>query len=292
MRIALFGNTYRCEAIKTALHLLSNLQNRGMDVIVESSFLTYLQEQGQNVSDFTCNQFSDSDFTADIAFSLGGDGTFLNTAKHVGSKGIPILGINAGRLGFLSDVAEEEIDSAINEIEEHQYQIEERTVLQLITDNPEWDEYPFALNEIAFLKQDSSSMITIHVHTKEELLNSYRADGLIISTPTGSTAYSMSVGGPIVVPQSNTFVLSPVASHTLGIRPLIIPDNWELEVNIDSRTRSFLVAVDGRSTVFPLNTTLKIKKADYTVKVLKRANYTFFDTLKTKLMWGADIRIE
>ena len=135
-------------------------------------------------------------------------------------------------------------------------------------------------------------MITLHVTTKGELLNSYRADGLIIATPTGSTAYSMSVGGPIVVPQANNFILAPVASHTLSIRPLIIPDNWELEVQVNSRTQSFLVALDGRSDVFPQSTSLKIRKADYTVKVLKRANHTFFDTLKNKLMWGADKRIE
>jgi NAD+ kinase len=291
MQIAIFGNIFRSTAIDIAMHLLAALRKKGIDVIIEASFQDFLQQNGKELTGIG-QVFDGSNFTADIAFSLGGDGTFLNTAKYVGNKGIPILGINAGRLGFLSDVADDEIDTALLEIEEHKYQIEERTVLQLITDNSEWGEYPFALNEIALLKQDSSSMITLHVKKREELLNSYRADGLLISTPTGSTAYSMSVGGPIVVPQSNTFILSPVASHTLGIRPLIIPDDWELDITVSSRTNSFLVALDGRSAVFPLSTTLKIRKADYTVKVVKRINHTFFNTLKTKLMWGADIRIE
>lgn len=292
MKIALFGNTYRCEAIETAMHLLRTIQKKGMEVAIETSFLQFLQTHDNDISQFEQQAFTDEKFAADIAFSLGGDGTFLNTAKHVGNKNIPILGINAGRLGFLSDVADDEIELALDEIENQRYKIEERTVLQLITDNGEWNEYPFALNEIALLKQDSSSMITIHVKMNGELLNSYRADGLLVATPTGSTAYSMSVGGPIVVPQSNTFILAPVASHTLSIRPLIIPDNWELDINVSSRTRSFLIALDGRSGVFPQATTLKVRKADYTVKVLKRINHTFFNTLKTKLMWGADIRME
>ena len=292
MRIALFGNTFRHEAVDTALHLLTTLQKLHIDVVIEASFYEFLRSQGRDVSFFSDKTIDDGDFTADIALSLGGDGTFLNTAKHIGNKGIPILGINAGRLGFLSDVADNEIEAALDELVNHQYQIEERSVLQLITDNPDWEEYPFALNEIALLKQDTSSMITIHVKVEGELLNSYRADGLLVATPTGSTAYSMSVGGPIVVPQSNTFILAPVASHTLGIRPLIIPDSWELDISVSSRSKSFLAALDGRSDVFPQSTTLKIRKADYTVKVLKRANHTFFNTLKTKLMWGADKRME
>lgn len=292
MKIALFGNTFRQEAIDTATHLLTTLQKKNIEVLIEASFFDFLKNCGSNIAVSPENTINNGDFSADIALSLGGDGTFLNTAKHVGNKGIPILGINAGRLGFLSDVADNEIEAALDEIVNHQYQIEERSVLQLITDNSDWQEYPFALNEIALLKQDTSSMMTIHVNVKGELLNSYRADGLIISTPTGSTAYSMSVGGPIVVPQSNTFILAPVASHTLSIRPLIIPDNWELEISVSSRSKSFLVALDGRSDVFSQSANLKIRKAEHTVKVLKRANHTFFNTLKTKLMWGADKRME
>ncbi len=292
MKIALFGNTFRQEAIDTATHLLTTLQKKNIEVLIEASFFDFLKNCGSNIAVSPENTINNGDFSADIALSLGGDGTFLNTAKHVSNKGIPILGINAGRLGFLSDVADNEIEAALDEIVNHQYQIEERSVLQLITDNSDWQEYPFALNEIALLKQDTSSMMTIHVNVKGELLNSYRADGLIISTPTGSTAYSMSVGGPIVVPQSNTFILAPVASHTLSIRPLIIPDNWELEISVSSRSKSFLVALDGRSDVFPQSANLKIRKAEHTVKVLKRANHTFFNTLKTKLMWGADKRME
>jgi NAD+ kinase len=291
MKIALFGNTYRLEAIETTIQLLSILKQKRIDLVIESAFFCFLQKH-IDMTAYSGEIISDGDFDADIALSLGGDGTFLNTAKHVGAKGIPILGINAGRLGFLSDVADNEIAIALEEIVNHHYQIEERSVLQLLTNKPDWNEYPFALNEIALLKQDSSSMITLQVTTNGELLNSYRADGLLIATPTGSTAYSMSVGGPIVVPQANNFILAPVASHTLSIRPLIIPDNWEIEVKVNSRSKCFLVALDGRSDVFSDTTSLKIRKADYSVRVLKRANHTFFSTLKNKLMWGADKRIE
>jgi NAD+ kinase len=291
MKIALFGNTYRHEAVDTAMDLLSVLREYDSEVCIESSFYRFLKEH-KSMDDYQCKIIDNEMFTADIALSFGGDGTFLNTAKHVDNKNIPILGINTGRLGFLADVANSEISAVLRDVFNNRYVIEERSVLQLVTDNAQWLSYPFALNEIALLKQDSSSMITIHVTVDGELLNAYRADGLIIATPTGSTAYSMSVGGPIVVPQSNNFILSPVASHTLSIRPLIIPDNWQLELSVVSRTKCFLVALDGRSDIFDQSAHLTVRKAAHTIKVVKPIGHTFFNTLKNKLMWGADKRTE
>jgi len=192
----------------------------------------------------------------------------------------------------LADVADNEMELALNKIITDQYVIEERTVLELQTTHQNWSPSSFALNEIAILKQDSSSMIAIQVRVNGEELNTYRSDGLIIATPTGSTAYSMSVGGPIVVPQANNFILAPVASHSLNIRPLIIPDNWELEFQVQSRNNSFLVALDGRSAIFDHNEKLSIRKADYTIRVVKQTHHTFFNTLKNKLMWGVDKRVE
>jgi NAD+ kinase len=291
MKILIFGNTYRSEAALSAHQLVTFLQNKHVDVWVENSFYEFLKNKKLSFPNIY-GTFDATPEQADFALSLGGDGTFLNTAMHIGALKIPILGINMGRLGFLADVADNEMELALNKIITNQYVIEERTVLELQTTHQNWSPSSFALNEIAILKQDSSSMIAIQVRVNGEELNTYRSDGLIIATPTGSTAYSMSVGGPIVVPQANNFILAPVASHSLNIRPLIIPDNWELEFQVQSRTNSFLVALDGRSAVFDHNERLSIRKADYAIRVVKQAHHTFFNTLKNKLMWGVDKRAE
>jgi len=230
------------------------------------------------------------DFDADFAISLGGDGTFLTTAAKVGAKNIPILGINAGRLGFLADVGEEEIDYVLPEIIAGKYRIEERSVLQMSLSNGNLPTIPFALNEIAVLKMEVSSMIDITTFIDNEQINVYKSDGLIIATPTGSTAYSLSVGAPILTPNVKNFVIVPVASHSLTVRPLVICDNCEIKLKISSRTGSCRVAVDGRSFQISDNTEIFIKKADYTVKSIQPQNNSFYNTLRNKLMWGQDAR--
>jgi len=230
------------------------------------------------------------DFCADLAISLGGDGTFLTTASKIGKKGIPILGINAGRLGFLADVGENEIDDVLPEIIAGKYRIEERTVLQMSLSSGNIPTIPFALNEIAVLKMDTSSMINISTFIDNELVNIYKSDGLIISTPTGSTAYSLSVGGPILTPNAKNFVIVPVASHSLTVRPLVICNNCEIKLVISSRTSSCQIAVDGRSFQISDEIEVFIKKADFSVKSVQPQNHSFFNTLKNKLMWGIDAR--
>ena len=227
---------------------------------------------------------------ADYALSIGGDGTFLNTAAHIGSKNIPILGVNIGRLGFLADVPAEEMLQAVEALIAGNLIVEERTLLMVESSDGTVFEYPFALNEISILKQDSSSMISIHTTLNGEPIHTYQADGLLVSTPTGSTAYSMSVGGPIVVPQAGNFILSPVASHSLNVRPLIVPDNWIVDLEVKSRSNCFQLALDGRAIILNENTHLRISKANFTTKVVKQQNHTFFDNLKNKLMWGLDKR--
>ena len=185
----------------------------------------------------------------------------------------------------------EDITEAFNAVLEKKYTIEERSLLHLETMDGTLLETPYALNDIALQKQDSSSMITVEAKANGEFINNYQADGLIIATPTGSTAYSMSVGGPIVVPQAESFIISPVASHSLNVRPLIVPDKWVIELKVHSRTNNFLVSLDGRSKVLNQNTRLRIKKADYTIKLVKPLSNTFFNTLRNKLMWGADKRV-
>ena len=289
MKIAILGNTNKRENIEPVKVLLDVLQKKNAHISTDSGFFEFLQKEAIDLT--AINEIvQDDNFDADMILSIGGDGTFLNTACRIGSKGIPILGINTGRLGFLADVSICDITVAVNEIIDKNYLIEEHSVIQLQTNSPEFRTNPHALNEIAVLKQDTSSMLTIDVRVNNEYLNAYQADGLIIATPTGSTAYSMSVGGPIVVPQADNLIISPVAPHSLSVRPLVIPDSWTIELSVKSRSKSFLVSLDGRSFVFEEEYKLTITKGDYTIKVVKRPNHTFFNTLKNKLIWGADVR--
>ena len=205
-------------------------------------------------------------------------------------KNIPILGINAGRLGFLADVSKDEIIQAIDEFFLGDYKVEERTMLEVEVDSLPSDYTPYALNEVALLKQDSSSMITINATFGANFLNSYQADGLIIATPTGSTGYSLSVGGPVLMPECSDFVIAPVAPHTLNVRPLVVPDNEAITLSVESRTGNYLVALDGRSFVSSCNKDISLRKAPFKTLVIKRNNHTFVSTLRNKLMWGADNR--
>ena len=291
MKIAIFGNTYKRENIEPVKVLLGVLKKKNAHIVIDFAFFEFLQKEIGDAELTMINEIVyDNNFDADLILSMGGDGTFLNTACRIGNKGIPILGINTGRLGFLADVSIDNIATAINEIANNEYVVEEHSVIQLQTDNPEFNANPHALNEIAVLKQDTSSMLIIDVHINGEYLNAYQADGLIIATPTGSTAYSLSVGGPIVVPEADNLIISPVAPHSLSVRPIVIPDTWTIELSVQSRNKSFLVALDGRPFVFEEKYKLTITKGDYTIKVVKRPNHTFFNTLKNKLIWGADVR--
>ena len=289
MRFALFGNTYQAKKSLHAEELFRLLEQHRAEFCISREFHNFLT-QDVHLSLPHIEQFDDDRFHADMVISLGGDGTFLKAASRVGSKGIPILGINTGRLGFLADISPEEMRETFNEIYDHRYRIEERSVLQLKCDNPPLTREPYALNEIAVLKRDSSSMISIRATIDGMPLATYQADGLIVATPTGSTAYSLSVGGPIIAPDSKTIALTPVAPHSLNIRPIVICDDREITLDVESRSHNFLVAIDGRSESCSETTRLTIAKAAHTVKVVKRINHRFFDTLRNKMMWGADVR--
>ena len=226
----------------------------------------------------------------DLVISMGGDGTFLKAACMVGEREIPILGINKGRLGFLADVLPSEIEDVLEHVLPRDYMIENHTVIKLEADGECVDCCPFALNDIAVLKRDTASMISIKAYVNGEFLVNYQADGLIIATPTGSTAYSLSNGGPIIVPQSGSLCITPVAPHSLNIRPIVINDTSVIELEVCSRSHNFLVAIDGRSMKLTEGTRLTIRKADYMVKLVKLKNQRYFSTLHRKLMWGADSR--
>ena len=289
MNIGVFGSKYQLEKQTVIRRVFAKLEALEARVYVDSSFYKYLGES-LNYSPPIAGLLDASPEPIDMALSIGGDGTFLRTAASIGRKGTPILGINTGRLGFLADVNSLELEETLEEICKNQYRIEERTLLYLKTEERQYKGYNYALNEVAVLKRDTSSMITIHTSLDGEYLTSYQADGLVIATPTGSTAYSMSVNGPIIVPQNNSLVLSPVAPHSLNVRPLVIPNTCQIDLHVESRNKTFLVSLDGRSEVFPAGIRLKIGKADYTTKVAKRYTHTFYQTLREKLMWGADLR--
>ena len=292
MQILVFGNKYKLKFIDSVKDLFFNLKERGATILFDKEFANQINESG--LLDISSFATFDDDLSGDVAISLGGDGTLLATANRIGNRQIPILGINLGRLGFLTDVQAHELNSLDDIILNHKYRIEDRMVLRAEINSspltPNSSHIDFSLNEIAVLKQDLSSMISIDVQLNGEPLHTYQADGLLVATPTGSTAYSLSVGGPIMMPENHNLIIAPVASHSLNVRPLIIPDDWRIDLKVSSRSHSFLASIDGRSITMPDTATISISKADHTVRIIRLENHSFLSTLKTKLMWGADIR--
>ena len=293
LRFALFGNIYQAKKSALVKKLLGCLEGHESDVFIDRPFYDYLTKEIQLNIEPT-GLIEDNRFEADFAISMGGDGTFLQTATRIGDKGIPIVGINMGRMGFLADVSGDEIDATIDCIYNGDYRLEERSVLEVRMNGtaPVPSNYPYALNEVAVLKRDNSSMISIRVDINGEYLTTYQADGLIINTPTGSTGYALSVGGSIMSPNAGTLGITPVAAHSLNVRPITICDDSEVKLSVSSRSHNFLVAIDGRSETCDENTSLTIRRAPYNISVLKRPSSSFFRTLREKLMWGNDIRIE
>jgi NAD+ kinase len=289
MKIGIFGSEYQAEKHHLIKRLFGKLSSMEAEIYAEAGFYRFLAA-ALGYCPPVKGLLEGDTFDLDIALSVGGDGTFLRTAARINRQNIPILGINTGRLGFLADVGTNELEETLDEIFKNYYLTEERSLLRLHTAKRLFAGYNYALNEVAILKRDTSSMITLHVSLGNDYLASYLADGLIIATPTGSTAYSLSVNGPIIVPQSNSLVITPVAPHSLNVRPLVIPDTSVVSLTVESRNEYFLVALDGRSAVFPAGMKLTVSKADYTTKVIKRYGQTFYQTLREKLMWSADIR--
>ena len=289
LSFAIFGNDRKALELMQVWEMLDYLSKRNADVFIEETFYRNLCRD-LNGDLPVAGVFEGNSFETDYAISLGGDGTFLRAASKVGAKNIPIIGVNMGRLGFLANVLPGEVLEMLDEIYVGNFDIEERSVIKLSTDSEKFRDYPFALNDIAILKRDTASMISIRVSVGGEYVVTYLADGLIISTPTGSTAYSLSNGGPIMVPRSGILSLTPVAPHSLNIRPIVIGDDMEIKLEVESRSHSFLAAIDGRSERVDEGTTVTIAKAPFRIRIVKRHNHRYFSTLRSKLMWGADIR--
>ena len=288
MRIAIYGNKYQEKFFAPLERLFGALAGRNAWVAIDRSFYDYLCCHTSVVP--VVNEVIDeeSNFDAAIALSIGGDGTFLRTAEKVARCGIPILGINTGHLGYLADASVENIDEVVENLFSGNYKIEERTVLHVTTDSGVVIDNPFALNEIAISRQSTALMMSMHTWVNDSELTSYKGDGLIISTPTGSTAYNLSVGGPILAPTSNNIVLSPISAHSLTMRPLVLRDDCTIRVTTNSRAQQYLVSIDGRPFTFDIGTSITVRKADFTVKVIQHTGHNFADTLRNKLMWGID----
>jgi NAD+ kinase len=227
---------------------------------------------------------------ADLLFSVGGDGTMLHSVRLVRDSGIPIAGINLGRMGFLSSIPPGEILAAVGDILGNRFHIVKRTLISLKSPPDLFSDFNFAFNELSINKKENSSLVVVHVWVNDQLLHSYWADGLIIATPTGSTAYSLSCGGPILTPDSNNFVITPIAPHNLSVRPVVIPDSSLIRIRVDSRDHQALVGLDSQTAVITPENELVVGKAEFEINLVQRQNETFFSTIRAKLNWGSDIR--
>ena len=289
LRFALFGNIYQGRRSASIQQVLSSISSYEAELYVDMEYYYFLKDN-QRLDIKAAKLFTDDDFDADFVISMGGDGTFLKAASRVGAKSIPILGVNMGRLGFLADINPEQFASTLDALYHDDYYLESRALIQVETDGAPLGTYRCALNDVAILKRDTASMINIRTCVNGQYLHTYQADGLVISTPTGSTAYSLSNGGPIIVPGTKVFSMTAVAPHSLNVRPFVLPDSAVIDLEVESRSHNFLVAIDGRSEKCAEGTKLTLRRAPYDIKVVKRSDHRYFDSLREKMMWGADTR--
>ena len=291
MRVAVYGRSFEIGFKEYIKKFFEILQQNNIEIVIYKSFYDFLLKtidlEIKLISTFSKHQEIKNN--VDLLFSIGGDGTILNAITIVRDSNIPIVGINTGRLGFLASIAKDEIESALEDIFAANYTIEERSMLKLETTSNLFGEFPYSLNEITVQKVDSA-MITVHVYIDGELLNTYWSDGLIVSTPTGSTAYSLSVGGPIIIPRSGNFVIAPISPHNLTVRPIVLPDTSTLQLKLESRSLNYIASLDHRSIMIKNTEDIYISKADFKIQLLKLDNTSFYKTLRNKLMWGVDKR--
>ena len=292
MKTAIYGRQFDAAVTPYVQKFISLLEEKKFPLLIYDKFYEQLKIAGIH---FTSNPKMFNDYkglqkSADYLFSIGGDGTLLDTITLVRDSQIPIMGINAGRLGFLSSVSKETIEMAINNIVDKNFLLDPRTLLKLETEKGLFGETNYALNEITIHKKDTASMIVIHTYIDGEYLNSYWADGLIISTPTGSTGYSLSCGGPIVVPGTENFVLTPIAPHNLNVRPIVVPDTSTIKLKVEGRNQFFLVTLDSRSETIDSSTEMIISRSNFKINLIKSQDQNFFKTIRNKLMWGIDKR--
>lgn len=290
MRIALHGRDSQHKSTRLIEQVITSLVTKKHEVIISKNFMDHIPSE--KIKQLKLKTFDAGEPLRKVHFflSMGGDGTLLESVTYVGKTGVPILGINTGRLGFLATIHRDDIEKALENLLAGNFEIDERTLLHLTSNPPLFQGMSYALNDFTIMKKDSSSMITVHVHVDGELLNSYWSDGIIVSTPTGSTGYSLSCGGPLLYPRSPSFVITPVSPHNLTARPIVVADSSEITFQIEGRSKKFLVSLDSRYETVPGSVKLRLNKEKFTVKLILLPGYHYFKTLRQKLNWGLDAR--
>jgi len=291
MKIAIYGREFNNSVLPFVQDVFDALQEYGIETIVHQDYHEFIEDKVKLPPGMTtfcdhpglCNN-------ADVLISLGGDGTLLDTLALVRDSAIPVIGINFGRLGFLASINKNEIKNAIQALVNHEYSLDKRTLLNIESKHHLFGEENFALNDITIHRRDNTAMMIIHAYMNDEFINSYWADGLIIATPTGSTAYSLSCGGPIIFPSAQNFVITPIAPHNLNVRPVIIPDDVSLRFEVEARSTKFLVSCDSRTATVDRSVKITINKAAFHVNLIRLHNESYLTTLRNKLLWGIDTR--
>lgn len=290
MKIGVHGKDFGPESRDFILSVFKILSGWNAELFVSEEFLNISKDQLTDMPRCRTYRPGEQLKHLDAMLTLGGDGTLLEAVTHINSSGVPILGINTGRLGFLATTAKENIESALLALQDKDYDFDERTLLHLDSNHDLFNGLNFALNDFTILKKDTSSMIVVHTYINGEFLNSYWADGVIVSTPTGSTGYSISCGGPLVLPQSDNFIITPVSPHNLTVRPIVVPDSSELSFTIEGRSNNFLISLDSRFETVDDSVRLRISKEKFKTRLIKLKDNNYFKTLRQKLNWGLDVR--
>ncbi|MBT1706006.1 NAD kinase [Chryseosolibacter indicus] len=290
MKIGVHGKEFKKEAIPFITEIFEYLFKRDQEVYISSKFESLLKHQAFKKFSWSTYEPGADLKEFDFFISVGGDGTLLESVTHIGGAEVPILGINTGRLGFLATINKADIQNSLDKVIAGAYTIDKRAVLKFNADKEVFGNLNFALNDFTVVKKDTSSMITIHTYIDGEFLNSYWSDGIIVATPTGSTGYSLSCGGPLISPSSGNFVITPISPHNLTVRPIIVSDASEISFRVEGRSRKFLVSLDSRISTVDHTFTLKIKKGDFKVNLIQLHGQHYFKTLRQKLNWGLDIR--
>ena len=291
MKIALYGRGFGPDYDGLMKEVLRVLNDADTEIIVFSGFLNDLKRCSDKSADYKIfNSYEQLKGKADMLFSFGGDGTMLDSLEYVRDTAIPVFGINTGRLGFLSSVSPKETVDAVKMILNGEYEVEKRSLLELVGEEERFKGINYALNELSVMRKDGSSLIVIQVFVDNKLLNTYWADGLILATPTGSTAYSLSAGGPIVAPNTDSFLITPISAHNLSVRPVVISDKSVVKIKVDGRCDAYDLNLDSRTKLVDKGLQLEVKKADFSFNMVKLQGRDFFEAIRNKLLWGNDVR--
>jgi NAD+ kinase len=291
MRVAIYGKKVTKQTIPVFAEVFNFIEQLGWNLVLEKDLKeTLLAKSDINKNYDTFSTHLDFYSGIDLTMSIGGDGTFIKTVSYIRNSGVPIMGINTGRMGFLSNISKDQIESTLNKVKNKEYEFQKRSLLRVYTEEDLFGEDNFALNELTVHKKDTASMITVHASLDNKYLNSYWADGLIVATPTGSTAYSLSCGGPIITPGCQVHILTPIAPHNLNVRPMVVPDHLPIELSVEGRDRKSLLSLDGNSKSIKQGEKVIVKKAEFMLNVIRFENNNFLDTIRNKMLWGIDVR--